>query len=692
MLVLKLLIISKHEFIYFKLEKLLDRHKVLKIKTSVFLSSYSCMFLFSNNRRTFMAKTVHLIFTPQHILKKYWGYDQFRPLQLDIIQSALADKDTLALLPTGGGKSICFQVPALCREGICLVVSPLIALMKDQVFNLRNRDIPAAAIYSGMHAKEIDRTLDNCIHGNIKLLYLSPERLVTDLARERIRRMKVNLLAVDEAHCISQWGYDFRPPYLEIADIRELIPGVPVLALTATAPREVVNDIQDRLKFKQKNVFQTSFARPNLAYVVRHAEGKLEKLLEIVQKVKGSGVVYVRNRRKTKEIAQFLLQKGISADFYHAGLLPDERSEKQDAWIENKNRIMVSTNAFGMGIDKPDVRVVVHLELPDSLEAYFQEAGRAGRDGKKAFAVLLYNQNDKLNLEKNYEQAFPELDEIRRVYHALGSYLQLATGAGKGLSYDFDMITFTKNFQLDAVKTLNSLKALEQGGWLTLSEAVFTPSSLQVKVTKDELYDYQLRHPKLDPILKAILRNYQGAFSNYVNIRESQLAASLKITTEELKKSLELLHIDRVIEYFPQTDQPQLTFLEDRIEAAMLTIDYDLYRFRKTRYWDRIQKAIAYAENPVCRGRQLLNYFGEKVDTNCGVCDVCLEKNKTELSNADYDAIKTKVKDLITDNEFTMEELAKHFSTGVQEKLIQTLSYLIDEGFIIQKDMKIKWK
>ncbi|MFN7118058.1 MAG: ATP-dependent DNA helicase RecQ [Saprospiraceae bacterium] len=633
-----------------------------------------------------------MIYTPQHILQQYWGYESFRPLQLDIVQSVLDGKDTLALLPTGGGKSICFQVPALCKSGICIVISPLIALMKDQVYNLQKRNIPAAAIYSGMHPKEIDRIFDNSVYGNIKLLYLSPERLVTDLARERIRQMNVNLLAVDEAHCISQWGYDFRPPYLEIAEIRELIPQTPVLALTATATREVVNDIQDRLKFKQKNVFQKSFARDNLAYVVRHEEGKLEKLLDILQKVKGSGVVYVRNRRRTKEIAQFLLQKGISADFYHAGLQPDERSEKQDAWINDKTRIMVSTNAFGMGIDKPEVRVVVHMELPDSLEAYFQEAGRAGRDGKKAFAVLLYNDTDKTNLERNYEQSFPELDEIRRVYHALGSYYQLATGAGKGVSYDFDIISFTKNFQLEPVKTLNALKALEQAGWLTLSEAVFTPSSLQVKVTKDELYDYQLRHPKLDPVLKAILRNYQGAFTNYVNIREVQLAGFLKITTEELKKALALLHKDQVIEYFPQTDQPQLTFLEDRVETSALTIDYDLYRFRKMRYWDRIQKAIAYAENPVCRSRQLLNYFGEKKDEDCGVCDVCLSKNKADLSNADFDAIKSKIQEFVTQHSLSLEDLVNKFPSNVKEKVIQTLNYLLDEGFVIQRDGKIFWK
>jgi len=633
-----------------------------------------------------------LITKPPQILKKYWGFDVFRPLQLEIIQSVLDGKDTLALLPTGGGKSICFQVPALCQEGICIVISPLIALMKDQVFNLRKRDIPAAAIYSGMHSKEIDRIFDNCVYGTNKLLYLSPERLITDLAQERLRQMKVNLLAVDEAHCISQWGYDFRPPYLEIAEIRELLPNIPVLALTATATREVVNDIQDRLQFKSKNVFQKSFSRSNLSYVVLNEEGKFDKLLDILQKVKGSGVVYVRNRRKTKEIAQFLLQKGISADFYHAGLQPDERSDKQDAWIANKTRIMVSTNAFGMGIDKPDVRMVVHMELPDSLEAYFQEAGRVGRDGKKAYAVLLYNQNDKLSLEKNYELAFPELDEIRRVYQALGSYYQLANGAGKGISYDFDIISFTKNFQLEPIKTLNALKALEQAGWLTLNEAVFTPSSLQVKVTKEELYDYQLRHPKLDPVLKTILRSYQGAFGNFINIREAQIAGILKVDTGDLIRALELLHKDNIIEYLPKTDKPQLTFLEERVEAAALTIDYDLYRFRKTRHWDRIQKAIAYAENQVCRSRQLLNYFGEQNDQDCGVCDVCLARKKAELTNADFDVMKSKIQEWTAADGLLPETIVKKFPSNLQDKALQVLNYLMDEGFLTQESGKLKWK
>lgn len=632
-----------------------------------------------------------MIETPRNVLKQYWGYDAFRPLQEEIIRSVLAGKDTLALMPTGGGKSICFQVPTLCQEGICIVVSPLIALMKDQVFNLRERNIAAAAVYSGMHPKEIDRTLDNCIYGNVKLLYLSPERLVTDLARERISRMNVNLLAVDEAHCISQWGYDFRPPYLEIANIREILPDVPILALTATATPEVVDDIQERLEFKQKNVFQKSFARDNLAYIVLEEEGKMEKLLDILQKTKGSGIVYVRNRRKTKEIAQFLRQKGIAADYYHAGLQPEERSQKQDAWIADQTRIMVSTNAFGMGIDKPDVRVVVHMGLPDSLEAYFQEAGRAGRDGKKSYAVLLYNQSDRLGLEKNYELAFPEMDEIRRVYHALGSYFQLAIGAGAGRSFDFDIVEFAKNFQLQPVQTLHALKTLETAGWLALSEAVYTPASLKIIVSKESLYDYQLRNPQFDLLLKTILRSYQGASTHFVHVRESQLAGFLRKSRAEISQALSHLHKDRIIEYLPQSDKPQLMFLRDRVDADGLTIDHKMYEFRRKRHWERIQRAIAYAENPICRSQQLLAYFGETEAEPCGICDVCLGRKKGDLSNADFDATKAKIQAYLADEGATLEALAAHFSSTQQERLVKVLEYLMDEGFVVQEGSILKW-
>lgn len=641
----------------------------------------------------FTAVTNHnLIESPLDILQNYWGYSSFRPLQEEIIQSVLEGKDTLALMPTGGGKSICFQVPALCQEGICIVVSPLIALMKDQVHNLQERQVPAAAIYSGMHYHDIDRTFDNCVYGNTKLLYLSPERLTTELAKERIKKMKVNLLAVDEAHCISQWGYDFRPSYLEVAKIRELLPKVPVLALTATAIPEVVQDIQEKLLFKGEHVLQKSFARSNLAYVVLQEEGKLTKLVDILKKVRGTGIVYARNRRKTKEFALHLQRNGIRADFYHAGLNSDQRSDKQDAWIKNQIRVMVCTNAFGMGIDKPDVRVVVHMDLPDSLEAYFQEAGRAGRDGKKAYAVLLYNDNDRRTLERHYEKSFPKLEEIRQVYRALGSYLQLAVGAGQGQSFDFDIIAFGQHFQLEIIKVFNCLKILEQAGWIVLSESVYVPSSLKIKVSKDDLYDYQLRNKKMDRILKIILRTYQGAFNNYIHLRESQLARFLKMPAAELQKALNLLKQDGIINYIPQKDKPQLIFLQERVDANNLTIDMQLYNFRKNRYYERITQAVKYAETARCRSRQLLEYFGESDTQNCGICDVCLGRTSDELSPEAFEKYKKKIHLLLKKERLTLEELVGSFSSKRENQVLKSLEFLLDEGLIDRENNQFYWK
>ena len=628
---------------------------------------------------------------PLSVLQEYWGYSSFRPLQETIIQSVLKGDDTLALMPTGGGKSICFQVPALCKEGICIVVSPLIALMKDQVANLQQRNISAVAIYSGMRFADIDRTLDNCVYGNIKLLYLSPERLKTDIVRERIDRMNVNLIAVDEAHCISQWGYDFRPPYLEIAEIRDLLPDVPVLALTATATPQVVEDIQDKLAFKDKLVFQKSFTRQNLAYVVLHEENKRMKLLDVLRKVKGSGIVYVRNRKGTQEIARYLQEQGIRADFYHAGLNSEQRNRKQDAWMNNQIRIMVSTNAFGMGIDKADVRIVVHMDLPDSLEAYFQEAGRGGRDGKKSYSVLLYEQEDKAKLLYNFENSFPNLTEIRQVYRALGSYCQLAIGGGEGRSFDFEILEFIKNFQLDAFKTFACLKTLEKEGWIALSEAVFVPSSIKIKVGKDELYDYQLKHPKFDLLLKSILRLTSGAFHHYVNVQERKFAQFLKISVGQLTQSFQHLHRENIIDYRPQKDKPQLVFLQNRIPAEDLTIDHKTYSFRKEQYHYRITKAIEYAERATCRSRQLLQYFGEVDSTACGVCDVCTGRTQSDMSPADYDRYKNKIKMMLKRENLTEEELLEAFAPKRQEQVIKALEFLLDEGIIDKENHKLLW-
>ena len=630
--------------------------------------------------------------TPLEILQLYWGYSSFRPLQETIIQSALDGQDTLALLPTGGGKSICFQVPTLVQEGMCLVISPLIALMKDQVENLKKREIAAEAIYSGMHYRDIDRILDNAVYGGIRFLYISPERLTTDILQERIKKMPLKLLAVDEAHCVSQWGYDFRPPYLQIAETRKLIPDVPVMALTATATPEVVKDIQEKLGFRKEHVLQKSFARENLAYVVLEEEGKEKKLVEIIQKTKGSAIVYVRSRRRTKELSNWLRRHRIHADFYHAGLDQDARTAKQDAWMENKLRVIVSTNAFGMGIDKADVRTVVHMDLPDSLEAYFQEAGRAGRDGQKSFAVLLYNQNDRRTLERNYETAFPKMSELRQIYRALGSYFQLAVGGGFGESYNFDLIEFSKTYQFEVLKTHACLQMLEQEGWIMLTDSVFIPSSLRIKVSKDELYDFLLRHPKMERIIKTILRTYQGAFQHDIRMREKRLARFLGIPRQELQKALERLQQASIIDYSPQREDPQLIFLHERVDADNLTIDQALYNFRKKRYQERIRQAIAYAEKVTCRSQQLLAYFGEEDSEKCGVCDVCLGRTSAEVSTEDFERYKSKIQTLLKRENLSLAQLVASFPPKRENQVLLSLEYLLDEGFIEKIGEEMRWQ
>lgn len=620
---------------------------------------------------------------PLKILQHYWGYPEFRPLQAEIVDAILKGKDTLALLPTGGGKSICFQVPALASEGVCLVVSPLIALMKDQVQQLQQRGIKAEAIYSGLTHADIDRIVDNAVYSHLQLLYLSPERLQSDIIKERLPKMPLRMIAVDEAHCISQWGYDFRPAYLEIAAVRELVPDVPIIALTATATPEVATDIQEKLLFrKDKEVFQKSFVRENLAYVVRQAEGKIAQLVNILENVKGSSVVYVRSRRRCKEIAVELVRRKIAASYYHAGLEMEERSTRQEAWIDGRIRVMVSTNAFGMGIDKADVRSVVHIDIPDSLEAYFQEAGRGGRDGEKAYAVLLYSRDDKDRLLRNYELSFPPLEEIRRVYRALGSYLQLATGAGIGRSYDFDLAQFAQTYQLDAVVVHHCLKVLEQNSWLMVSDAVYVPAYLQVIVNKDVLYDYQLKHKKLDRILKIILRTYQGAFNHPVKLKEPQLAKFLKISTSQLRQGLQRMHTAGIVRYRPAKDSPQITLLRDRVAAEHLSIDLPAYRIRKERHLTRVKAAIRYAERDICRSQQLVRYFGEKGSQPCGQCDVCLSRKKEGLSISEHQQLAKRIEDLLAQESISLDELVDRFANVREEDVLTSLSYLVDEGFI----------
>ncbi len=621
--------------------------------------------------------------SPEAILKEYWQYDTFRPMQRDIIQSVLDGCDTLALLPTGGGKSICFQVPALCTEGVCLVISPLIALMKDQVENLKKRGILAAAIYSGMHYKDIDRLFDNAVYGGLKFLYISPERLMTDLAKERIKRMKINLLAIDEAHCISQWGYDFRPPYLEIAAIREFMPNVPVMALTATATPDVVVDICKKLEFKKnQQVFQQDFERKNLSYIVRNVEAKEQKLLDIIKKTKGSSIVYVRSRKATKTLAEWLQKLGFKADYYHAGLDPEERNRRQDAWISNKTPIIIATNAFGMGIDKPDVRSVVHYDLPDSLEAYFQEAGRAGRDGKRSYAVLLVNKGDTNNLEKNFENAFPEMKDIRRVYEALGSYLQLAVGGGEGQSFDFDMIEFAQRFKFEVLKTYACLKVLEQDGWLVYTEGVHQPSNLKFLYNREQLYDFQLRRRELELVIKGLLRALTNCLMDYVSFNEFQIAQFLRMSLTDLERILNYLHTENIIDYRPRKDKPQLVFVRERTDTQHLSIDWNLYMFRKKRAEFRLKKAIEYVELDICRSRQLLQYFGQTDAEKCNECDVCLEKDKDNLETNDFTMFSEKIITLVKRDPLTLKEIVDSFAERQRTKVIQTIGFMLTEGVL----------
>lgn len=618
------------------------------------------------------------------ILKRYWHHSAFRPLQDEIIQSVLAGKDTVALLPTGGGKSICFQVPAMLLDGVCVVVTPLIALMKDQVEQLRKREIDAVAVYSGMSWSEIDMYLDNCVHGTTKFLYVSPERLKTEVFIERFKRMKVALIAVDEAHCISQWGYDFRPAYLEIAALREIKKDVPFIALTATATPSVLLDIQEKLSLsKEANVFQKSFARENLSFVVRKTENKEKKLLEIVKAVSGTAIVYVRSRKLAQELAMVLSKAKHSAGYYHAGMLFKERSGSQDNWIKGKFRIMVATNAFGMGIDKADVRLVVHFDLPENLESYYQEAGRAGRDGKRSFATILYDPSD-LELVKNRVlQNHPEIDFLKRVYQALANYYQLAEGAGLNESFDFEVHGFSDRYGFHPVDVYPALARLQEEGLLQFNDSFYNPSQISWCVSKAQLYEFQIANVSFEPLIKTLLRLYGGEiFSGFSMIAENYLAKALDVKTIVVIKMLKHLDELKIINYIPVKDQAQITFLTERQDAKHLSLDHKRLEERRILAVSKVESVIAYTIQSVqCRMQRIQEYFGEGTDVLCGNCDVCIE-NRKQGQQKNVNDLRDEILHLLSAEPMNVDILEEKIAPSKHELFVEVIRQLVDESKI----------
>ncbi|RYY48455.1 MAG: RecQ family ATP-dependent DNA helicase [Chitinophagaceae bacterium] len=626
------------------------------------------------------------------ILKKHWGYDRFRPLQEEIINTVLERRDVLALLPTGGGKSVCFQVPALAMEGICLVISPLIALIKDQVEQLGNRGIPALAVYSGMSFIEVKKTLQNAAYGNYKFLYVSPERLETTLFKEYLPAIKPCLIAVDEAHCISQWGYDFRPPYLRIASLREELPNTPIIALTASATKEVQDDIVQKLLFgKDALEFRQSFERPNLSYSIFSPESKETKLKEILNNVPGSSIVYCRSRKQTQQVAELLVLSGIAAGFYHAGLPSEERSKRQEAWIKNQTRVMVCTNAFGMGIDKPDVRTVIHYNLPDCLENYYQEAGRAGRDGKRSYAVLLYQPGEVADLLSMVDIRYPVPAEIKKIYTALMNHLQVAAGGGEGETYDFDIASFGKNFNLDILKVTYGIQALAKEDILSYNEVFFKAARVVFSAGKDDIAIFEKLHPGLEPVIKGLLRSYEGIFDFPVSIYESALARFIRLPMDKTIEALRELHRYGIISYEPPSDKPQLFLQRNRMYADDFTIDIKQVNLRRERYEQRVQSMAAYTENKTeCREAILSRYFAAPTHKNCGICDNCINNHLNNLSPESFAKIESEIYDLLGNDEMDINLLIKNLHSTkhgdawkvidflqAEEKLQQTANGMI---------------
>lgn len=626
------------------------------------------------------------------ILKQYWGYDNFRGIQAEIIESIGSGKDTLGLMPTGGGKSITFQVPALAQPGLCLVITPLIALMKDQVRNLRDRGIKATAIYSGMTHEEILIALDNRIFGDYKFLYISPERLGTEIFQLKLKSMKVSMVTVDESHCISQWGYDFRPAYLQISEVRKLLPDVPVLALTATATPEVVKDIQERLAFRKENVFRMSFERQNLAYIVRRTENKAEELLHILQSVNGSAIVYTRNRKKTKEAALFLNANQITATFYHAGLNNEIKDRRQKSWLTGEHRVMVATNAFGMGIDKPDVRIVIHLDFPDSPEAYFQEAGRAGRDGQKAYAVLLYARNDQTTLKKRIADTFPEKDYIRKVYEDVNFYYQMAMGDGLGCTYAFNIDEFCHNFKHFPIRVDSALKILTRAGYLEYTDEQDNASRILFTLQRDELYRIHENNAETENLIRTILRLYTGIFTDYAYINEDTLALRTGLTRQQVYETLVLLTKRRILHYIPGKKTPYIIYTRERQETNRIYLNPDVYEKRKESYIHRIQSMLDYAEaTDKCRSRMLLRYFGEKNEHNCGQCDVCLQNHDSGLKQGRFAELKAQIEAILKETPLSSHDLLNRMNHTESEEAKKVLAYLLAEEIIRQREGILTW-
>ena len=627
------------------------------------------------------------------ILKRYWGYDAFRDLQEEIITSIGEGKDTLGLMPTGGGKSITFQVPALAKEGMCLVITPLIALMKDQVENLKSRDIKAIAIYSGMTRQEIIVALENCIFGNYKFLYISPERLDTEIFRVKLRSMNISMITVDESHCISQWGYDFRPAYLKIAEIRELLPDIPVLALTATATPEVVKDIQQRLHFKKENVFRMSFERKNLAYIVRNTDNKTGEILHILNRMPGSSIIYVRNRKRTKETTLFLQREGITADFYHAGLNNDVKDLRQKRWQSGECRVMVATNAFGMGIDKPDVRTVIHLDLPDSPEAYFQEAGRAGRDGEKAYAIILYANSDKAALKKRISDTFPEKDYIKQVYEQLNYYYQMAMGDGLGCMFDFNLEDFCRKYKHFPVPADSALKILTQAGYIEYTDEQDNASQLLFTTRREELYKLREMGEQADLLIQTILRSYTGVFTDYAYIHEDSLAMRTGLTRQQIYDLLIVLAKRRILDYIPHKKTPYIIYKRERVELRHLQISKTVYEERKERYESRIKAMLEYVTSETaCRSRMLLHYFGEKNEHNCEQCDTCINRKKNNgVTDSSYNVLRRQILEMLSVQQRTPADLARLIEAD-KEEIAAVIRFLLDKGEIQMEDGMLQTK